>query len=128
MTCAKNHLPRQPFLQAVRLPDEEIRSSSESEVRTIWLADHNGNQNLPESSHNRRAEDPPAPRHSDKEYGRQVPGGPILCGGWRRLDENQGLGHHEERFSPRVLAGIAGTLVTLFPTLAGVILAAEFSG
>jgi sarcosine oxidase subunit beta len=53
----------------------------------------------------------------DKEYGRQVPGGPILCGGWRRLDEDQGLGHYEERVSPAVLAGIASTLVTLFPAL-----------
>ena len=56
----------------------------------------------------------------DKEYGRQVPGGPILCGGWRRLDEDQGLGHYEERVSPPVLAGIASTLVNLFPKLAGV--------
>ena len=56
----------------------------------------------------------------DKEYGRQVPGGPILCGGWRRLDANQGLGHHEERVSPAVLSGIAGTLTTLFPSLTDV--------
>jgi glycine/D-amino acid oxidase-like deaminating enzyme len=53
----------------------------------------------------------------DKEYGRQVPGGPILCGGWRRLDQDEGLGHYEERVSPPVLAGIARTLTTLFPAL-----------
>ncbi len=53
----------------------------------------------------------------DKEYGRQVPGGPILCGGYRRLDEDEGLGHYEERVSPAVLSGIARTLTTLFPAL-----------
>ena len=36
----------------------------------------------------------------DKEYGRQTPGGQILCGGYRRLDEDEGLGHYEERVSP----------------------------
>jgi glycine/D-amino acid oxidase-like deaminating enzyme len=56
----------------------------------------------------------------DKEYGRQVPGGPILCGGWRRLDEDEGLGHYEERVSPPVLSGIGRTLTTLFPHLDGV--------
>jgi sarcosine oxidase subunit beta len=53
----------------------------------------------------------------DKEYGRQVPGGPILCGGWRRIDQDEGLGHYEERVSPEVLAGIASTLTGLFPAL-----------
>jgi len=56
----------------------------------------------------------------DKEYGRQVPGGPILCGGYRRLDEDEGLGHYEERVSPAVLSGIARTLTTLFPALEGI--------
>jgi sarcosine oxidase subunit beta len=56
----------------------------------------------------------------DKEYGRQVPGGPILCGGYRRLDEDEGLGHYEERVSAPVLSGIARCLTTLFPALAGV--------
>jgi sarcosine oxidase subunit beta len=56
----------------------------------------------------------------DKEYGRQVPGGPILCGGYRRLDEDEGFGHYEERVSQPVLAGIARCLTTLFPALAGV--------
>ncbi len=56
----------------------------------------------------------------DKEYGRQVPGGPILCGGFRRLDEDEGLGHYEERVTPAVLSGIASCLTTLFPSLAGI--------
>jgi sarcosine oxidase subunit beta len=64
----------------------------------------------------------------DKEYGRQTPGGQILCGGFRRLDEDEGLGHYEERVSPRVLAGIAGCLTTLFPTLAGVKVVRAWAG
>ena len=57
------------------------------------------------------------PRHSDKEYGRQTPSGQILCGGCRRLDEDEGLGHFEELVSPAVLSGIARCLTTLFPAL-----------
>jgi glycine/D-amino acid oxidase-like deaminating enzyme len=53
----------------------------------------------------------------DKEYGRQVPGGPILCGGFRRLDEDEGLGHYEERVTLPVLSGIAKCLTGLFPSL-----------
>ncbi len=53
----------------------------------------------------------------DKEYGRQVPGGPILCGGFRRLDEDEGLGHYEERVTPSVLSGIASCLTQLYPAL-----------
>jgi len=53
----------------------------------------------------------------DKEYGRQTPSGQILCGGFRRLDEDEGLGHEEERVSPAVLAGIARCLTELFPIL-----------
>ena len=55
-----------------------------------------------------------------KEYGRQVPGGPILCGGYRRLDTDEGLGHYEERVSAPVLSGIARCLTTLFPALTNV--------
>lgn len=67
---------------------------------------------------------PPLLRHPfgtnfDKEYGRQTPDGKILCGGFRRLDTNQGLGTTEERVSPPVLAGIARCLTELFPVLAG---------
>lgn len=53
----------------------------------------------------------------DKEYGRQTPTGQILCGGYRRLDENEGLGLYEERVTPPVLGGIARCLTTLFPGL-----------
>lgn len=65
---------------------------------------------------------PPILPHSfgtnfDKEYGRQTAGGQILCGGYRRLDEDEGLGHYEERVTPAVLSGIARCLTTLFPAL-----------
>jgi sarcosine oxidase subunit beta len=53
----------------------------------------------------------------DKEYGRQTPTGQVLCGGYRRLDENEGLGLYEEKVTPPVLQGIAHTLATLFPPL-----------
>ena len=36
----------------------------------------------------------------DKEYGRQTATGQILCGGYRRLDINEGLGSYEERVTP----------------------------
>lgn len=64
----------------------------------------------------------------DKEYGRQTPGGQILCGGFRRLDEDEGLGHYEERVSPAVLAGIAGCLTGLFPKLAGIKVVRAWAG
>lgn len=53
----------------------------------------------------------------DKEYGRQTATGQILCGGFRRLDADEGLGHYEERVTPAVLSGIANCLTTIFPKL-----------
>jgi len=53
----------------------------------------------------------------DKEYGRQTPDGKVLCGGYRRLDTNEGLGTYEERVTPAVLSGIARCLTELFPVL-----------
>ena len=64
----------------------------------------------------------------DKEYGRQTAGGQILCGGFRRLDEDEGLGHYEERVSPAVLHGIARCLTGLFPRLAGVKVVRAWAG
>ncbi|MDP9366786.1 MAG: FAD-binding oxidoreductase [Chloroflexota bacterium] len=55
----------------------------------------------------------------DKEYGRQTVDGKILCGGYRRLDEDEGLGHEAERTTPAVLDGIRRCLVELFPALRG---------
>lgn len=55
----------------------------------------------------------------DKEYGRQTPGGQILCGGYRRLDRNEGLGTYREEVTPAVLSGIARCLSELFPVLRG---------
>ena len=64
----------------------------------------------------------------DKEYGRQTADGKILCGGFRRFDEDEGLGHYEERVTPKVLAGIAGCLTSLFPRLAGVKVVRAWAG
>ena len=55
----------------------------------------------------------------DKEYGRQTPGGQIVCGGYRRLDVNEGLGTYREDVTLPVLAGIARCLSDLFPVLRG---------
>jgi sarcosine oxidase subunit beta len=55
----------------------------------------------------------------DKEYGRQTPGGQILCGGYRRLDDNEGLGTYREEVTLAVLAGIARCLIELVPVLRG---------
>ncbi len=64
----------------------------------------------------------------DKEYGRQLPSGQILCGGFRRLDEDEGLWHEEEQTTPAVQAGIEGCLTTLFPPLRGVRIARRWAG
>ena len=69
-----------------------------------------------------------APEHSDKEYGRQLPSGQILCGGFRRLDEDEGLWHEEELTTPIVQVGIEGCLTTLFPPLRGVRIARRWAG
>jgi glycine/D-amino acid oxidase-like deaminating enzyme len=55
----------------------------------------------------------------DKEYGRQTPTGQVLCGGYRRLDVNEGLGTYAEEVTLPVQRGIARCLVDLFPTLRG---------
>jgi len=64
----------------------------------------------------------------DKEYGRQVPGGPIICGGFRRLDEQEGLGLYEERVTLPVMSGLGKRLVGLFPVLAGVRVVRAWAG
>lgn len=56
----------------------------------------------------------------DKEYGRQTAGGQIVCGGFRRLDQQEGLGIEVEAVTPDVLGGIGNTLTTIFPALASV--------
>ncbi len=64
----------------------------------------------------------------DKEYGRQVPGGPILCGGYRRLDDQEGLGLYREEVTVPVLAGIARCLSTLYPVLADIQVVRAWAG
>jgi sarcosine oxidase subunit beta len=64
----------------------------------------------------------------DKEYGRQTATGQLLCGGFRRLDEDEGLGHYEERVSAPVLAGIASCLAGLFPVVGQVRVVRAWAG
>lgn len=64
----------------------------------------------------------------DKEYGRQTATGQILCGGFRRLDLDEGLGHYEETVTSPVLAGIAGCLHDLFPPLGGLKVVRAWAG
>jgi sarcosine oxidase subunit beta len=64
----------------------------------------------------------------DKEYGRQTATGQILCGGFRRLDVDEGLGHYEERVSPPVIAGIAECLSEIFPVLKNVRVVRTWAG
>ncbi len=53
----------------------------------------------------------------DKEYGRQTHSGQILCGGFRRLDVDEGLGHFTEEVHPPAVGGIANCLATIFPKM-----------
>jgi sarcosine oxidase, subunit beta len=53
----------------------------------------------------------------DKEYGRQTHSGQILCGGFRRLDVDEGLGLRTEAVHPPAVGGIANCLASIFPQL-----------
>lgn len=53
----------------------------------------------------------------DKEYGRQTHSGQVLCGGFRRLDIDEGLGHFTEDVHPPAVGGIANCLSSIFPQL-----------
>ena len=64
----------------------------------------------------------------DKEYGRQTATGQILCGGYRRLDLNEGLGSYAERVSPPVLKGIGECIATLFPPLGSLKVVRSWAG
>lgn len=64
----------------------------------------------------------------DKEYGRQTATGQILCGGYRRLDVDEGLGSYEERVSPPVLKGIGSCISTLFPPLGSLKVVRSWAG
>ncbi|HUG14475.1 MAG TPA: FAD-binding oxidoreductase [Thermomicrobiales bacterium] len=64
----------------------------------------------------------------DKEYGRQTATGQLLCGGFRRLDEDEGLGHYEEKVTLPVLSGIAGCLAGIFPKVGNVRVVRAWAG
>jgi glycine/D-amino acid oxidase-like deaminating enzyme len=98
----------------------EVRPTGKLQlVVTLKTAEWRANRSLGDTS---------TPDYSDKEYGRQTPDGKILCGGFRRLDADEGLGHEVERVSAPVLAGIARCLTTLFPVLRGVRVARAWAG
>lgn len=54
-----------------------------------------------------------------KEYGRQTATGQLICGGFRRYDHDEGLGHYTEEAVAEAQRGCARCLETLFPPLAG---------
>ncbi len=64
----------------------------------------------------------------DKEYGRQTVTGQLLCGGYRRLDEDEGLGHYEERVTGPVVSGIASCLSGIFPAVGHVRVVRAWAG
>lgn len=64
----------------------------------------------------------------DKEYGRQTATGQILCGGFRRLDINEGLGSYDERVTASVLKGIGSCIATLFPPLGSLRVVRSWAG
>ncbi|MBA2452652.1 MAG: FAD-binding oxidoreductase [Chloroflexia bacterium] len=53
----------------------------------------------------------------DKEYGRQTATGQLICGGFRRFDRDEGLGHYTEEVVAGCMIGCAGCLSTLFPKI-----------
>lgn len=55
----------------------------------------------------------------DKEYGRQTATGQLICGGFRRYDYDEGLGHYTEQAVAESQFGCARCLSTLFPSLGG---------
>jgi sarcosine oxidase, subunit beta len=64
----------------------------------------------------------------DKEYGRQTHSGQILCGGFRRLDIDEGLGQVTEQVNPPVIGGIADCLASIFPKLASLRVVRTWAG
>jgi sarcosine oxidase subunit beta len=53
----------------------------------------------------------------DKEYGRQTATGQLICGGFRRYDVNEGLGHCSEQVVADCMLGCAWLLASLFPAV-----------
>ncbi len=64
----------------------------------------------------------------DKEYGRQTHSGQVLCGGFRRLDVDEGLGLFSEDVHPPAVGGIANCLASIFPKLAGLRVVRTWAG
>lgn len=64
----------------------------------------------------------------DKEYGRQTATGQLICGGFRRFDKDEGLGHYTEEVVAECMIGCARCLTTLFPKLGQVRIVRAWAG
>jgi sarcosine oxidase subunit beta len=64
----------------------------------------------------------------DKEYGRQTASGQLICGGFRRYDVDEGLGHYTEEVQPDCMLGCAWLLAALFPKLGRVNVVRAWAG
>ncbi|MFW6075256.1 MAG: NAD(P)/FAD-dependent oxidoreductase [Chloroflexota bacterium] len=64
----------------------------------------------------------------DKEYGRQTATGQLICGGFRRYDVDEGLGHYGEDSVAECIFGCARCLTTMFPTVRRVKVARAWAG
>lgn len=64
----------------------------------------------------------------DKEYGRQTATGQLICGGFRRYDDNEGLGHYTEEVHPDCMLACAWLLNSLFPKLGRVNVVRAWAG
>lgn len=64
----------------------------------------------------------------DKEYGRQTATGQLICGGFRRFDKDEGLGHYTEEVSLASMIGCANCLSTLFPKVGPIRIVRAWAG
>ena len=64
----------------------------------------------------------------DKEYGRQTATGQLLCGGFRRFDKDEGLGHYTEEVVAECMIGCATCLTSLFPKVGQIRIVRAWAG
>jgi sarcosine oxidase, subunit beta len=64
----------------------------------------------------------------DKEYGRQTATGQLICGGFRRFDRDEGLGHYTEEVVAECMIGCATCLSTLFPKVGPIRIVRAWAG
>lgn len=64
----------------------------------------------------------------DKEYGRQTATGQLICGGFRRYDVDEGLGHYDEHSVAACVVRCAECLATMFPQVSPVRVVRAWAG